>query len=150
MGSTLGRTEIGTTRNNGLWEKGQLVVVNSRTKFLGDIFFVGDKEATLDAIDELLLKRTLYDEYIEHILDVLSGDVAGGSVVPVIVTAHTTYRPKDFSFPEAGSGCCYLLVSVQDGISTYIGQTMVFMGERLHRHNSGIGALQTASPAHRP
>jgi hypothetical protein len=147
MGNTLGKvaTEIGTTNNNRLWEKGQLVVLTSRTKLLQDIFFVGDKKKTLDAIEDLLLKRTQYDEYIEHVLDVLLGDVVGNGGVPVIDAIHTSYRPNDFFFPEAGSGVCYLLVSTSDYMSTYIGQTLIFIGERLCRHNSGIGAKQTAS-----
>jgi len=59
------------------------------------------------------------------------------------------YRPFDDKVPDSFSGYCYCLVSLRDRQSTYIGQTMN-LRKRLHRHNEGIGGVQTSDPALRP
>ena len=57
MGDTLNQmaTSISTKDCNfELWDKGQLVVILSRTKFAKDSIFVGSKEETLTAFRQLL------------------------------------------------------------------------------------------------
>ena len=40
------------------WDKGQLVVILSRTKFAKNTIFVGDKDDTIAALKDLLIHKT--------------------------------------------------------------------------------------------
>ena len=135
-----------------LWEKGQLVVLVSRTEAANKIFFVGNKQETLMAIRHIVLMCSQYDEYIQHVLDVLSRrNAPGSSSVPPVVNMGNHYlRPMDVKLPQGGTGVSYLLVSTKDYATTYIGQTMEYVGDRVKRHNAGHGADQTADAQHRP
>ena len=86
-----------------------------------------------------------FSEYMNHIVNVLTGSEEGvirrNDMLP--------YHPFDNEFLDSFSGYCYCLVSLRDRQSTYIGQTMN-LRKRLHRHNEGIGGLQTSDPALRP
>jgi hypothetical protein len=156
MGSTLFKvaTEINIKgTGNQLWEKGQAVVLVSRTKRCKDLIFVGDKQATLDVITSLVQVQTQYDKYINHILNVLTAGTNSGNALQqhrVIEDNVHVLRPNDIPLPEAGIGCCYLLVSTKNFNITYIGQTMRHLGTRLHEHNSGAGALSTRDQTLRP
>lgn len=67
--------------------------------------------------------------------------------LPRVVEDSRHYlRPNDIPLPEAGNGCCYLLVSTKNLHATYIGQTMRALATRIHEHNSGCGSEQTRSP----
>lgn len=126
-----------------LWEKGQLVVITSRTALAKDTIFVGNKEQTLDMLKRALLMRSQYGEYMEHVIKTLVGEE---SEPPIVQAYINPYRPMDIPLPRDLSGFCYLLVSSQDWTTTYIGQTK-HLHERLIQHNSGRGAKQT-SPYH--
>ena len=52
-------------RNYTIWDKGQLLVIISRTRLAKYTIFVGDKEATLDALVALLQCRTQWTDYME-------------------------------------------------------------------------------------
>ena len=147
MGHTLGivATSISTTiPRYKLWEKEQAVVLLSRTKNAGNIIFVGNKNDTLDALVMLIQTRTQFAEYMEHILNVLTRTANN----PVSIINHTTFpfRVCDVRLPEDNSGYCYILLSLQQQGTIYIGQTL-HLGTRLAQHNSGFGGKQT-SPAH--
>ena len=156
MGSTLSKvaTEINVRgTGNQLWEKGQVVVLVSRTKTCKDLIFVGNQSATLDVITSLIQVETQYDKYIGHILNVLTtGSVPEGNspCERVIQLSNHVLRPNDIALPEAGSGCCYLLVSTKNYRVTYIGQTRNHLTRRLHQHNSGRGGAQTNAHHLRP
>ena len=56
-GDTLNKMATSISMNNSnfeLWDKGQLVVILSRTKHAKDSIFVGPKEETLSAFKQLL------------------------------------------------------------------------------------------------
>ena len=55
------------------------------------------------------------------------------------------FRPKDVLLPEDPSGYCYILLSLQDGHTSYIGQTMKLVVQ-LNQHNLGFGSNQTSDP----
>ena len=62
MGDTLQymATQISTNDQNfNLWDKGQLVVILSRTKVAKNSIFVGPVNDTLDALTQLLMKMEL-------------------------------------------------------------------------------------------
>ena len=52
--------------NYRLWEKGQLIVLVSRTRLGIDTIFVGDKTETLKALKTLLIKKTMWTGYMEN------------------------------------------------------------------------------------
>ena len=55
-----------------LWDKGQLIVIISRTKESGRTIFVGETNDTLAALKHLLLRRTQWTDYMEHVLSVIT------------------------------------------------------------------------------
>ena len=72
MGDTLQfmATQISTKESNlSFWDNGHLVVILSRTKYAKNSIFVGPKNDTLDALTQLLMKRTQWFDYIEDALD---------------------------------------------------------------------------------
>jgi predicted GIY-YIG superfamily endonuclease len=156
MGATLSKvaTEINVRgTGNQLWEKGQVVVLVLRTKYCRDLIFVGDQNAMLDVITTLIQVQTQYDEYIDHVLEVLS---IGGHHPTVMNHSRVLNEQRhflqanDIPLPESGAGCCYLLVSLKNHRITYIGQTRRALARRLSEHNSGSGALSTREHTLRP
>ena len=127
-----------------LWEKEQAVVLLSRTKTAADVIFVGNKSDTLTALVMLIQTRTQFAEYMEHILNVLTH--TANQPVPVIDQAIFPFRVCDITLPQDRSGYCYILLSLKQKETIYIGQTL-HLSTRLAQHNSGSGAKQT-SPDH--
>ena len=75
MGDTLVHmaTSISNTDCNfSLWDKGQLVVILSRTKVGKKSIFVGPKNDTLSAFRMLLLKKTQWCDFIEEVLELVT------------------------------------------------------------------------------
>jgi hypothetical protein len=122
-----------------LWEKAQFLVLISRTHFLSDIYFVGDKAQTMKTVRKCLRMRSQFDEYTEHVLRVAAGMQ---SEAPTLTFSTHPYRPRDNMLSYDGSGACYLLVSSENWTRTYIGKT-VHLERRLAEHNSGQGAVET-------
>eukprot|EP00957_Ditylum_brightwellii_P173326 13196732-Ditylum_brightwellii.AAC.1 len=54
-----------------IWEKGQFVVLSSRTKEAKCIIFIGDKNETLNALKDMLLQKTQWADYMEQVLDIV-------------------------------------------------------------------------------
>jgi hypothetical protein len=50
-----------------LWEREQVVVFMSRTHFASQIIFVGDKQDTLEASEEILKSRSQFSKYICYV-----------------------------------------------------------------------------------
>ena len=75
QGQTLPKmaTEINSNDADfNIWDKGQLIVILTRTKKAKDTIFVGNKQATLDALRTILLSRTQWTDFIEHVLNVIT------------------------------------------------------------------------------
>jgi hypothetical protein len=75
MGDTLPKvaTEISQSNSNfKMWDKGQMIVILSRTKFAKDTIFVGDKDDTLKALKRILIQKTQWTEYMEQVLDLVT------------------------------------------------------------------------------
>jgi predicted GIY-YIG superfamily endonuclease len=137
-------TELGA--ENNLWERAMVVVLISRVKRASDLIFVGDKKANIDALIEGLQARNQYDDYMENIVRVLTGE--SGHMEPLSLNLHP-FRYKDISLPQDRSGLVYMLVSLRDTSSMYIGQTTNML-LRLKGHNSGFGAYGSSSKEKRP
>jgi predicted GIY-YIG superfamily endonuclease len=122
-----------------LWERAQWLVLISRTHELRDVIFVGDKQKTLDMIRRVLLIRSQFSEYTDRVLTVAAGETADA-----VRLTHTThpYRSRDKKLPYNCVGFCYLLVTSQTWLKTYIGQTEDLL-RRIREHNSGQGSRET-------
>ena len=135
-----------------LWEKEQVVVLLSRTARAKDIIFVGRPKETIDAILQVIQIRSQYSEYMNHIIDILSDDVDsvhGTRQVPTLNQNLHPFCPLNVVQPNDNSGCCYILVSIKDRNTTYIGQTKRLV-QRLNEHNSGYGSEGTSDYRLRP
>ncbi|KAL3924935.1 MAG: hypothetical protein SGILL_000742 [Bacillariaceae sp.] len=150
--SAIGHTVnyIATELDQGsIWERAMVVVLLSRVEHARNIIFVGDKEANIRAVIEGLSKRNQYDDYMNHVVDVLeSATSSSRPTMPLYLERHP-YRPKDIPLPVDNTGFVYLLLSAKDGSSIYIGMTHK-LSERLKQHNSGFGSLQTSPLPLRP
>jgi predicted GIY-YIG superfamily endonuclease len=155
MGSDLGHlvTKLSLTDPlYRLWEKEQAVVMLSRTERARDIIFVGHPREIIDAILQVIQIRSQYSEYMNHIIDVLSDEgssLHGIRQVPALNQNLHPFCPLNVVQPNDGSGYCYILDSLKDRRTTYIGQTKRLV-QRLHEHNSGYGSEGTSDYRLRP
>jgi len=142
------RVTLTTDSQYFLWEREQVVVLLSRTFFAKRIYFVGDPKETSAALAQLLCKQSQYSEYIHHLLRQLAGRSQHRAIPLVDLSLHPL-RQADIELPQDSSGYVYILLSIKDKCTTYIGQTQNLV-TRLKQHNSGYGSVQTANPALRP
>ncbi len=132
-----------------LWEKEQVVVLLSRTHYAKDIHFVGEARETANALASLLGTSSQYSEYMCHILERLCHLTETELPNRIVDQTLHPFCPADVEIPSDISGFCYILISLQDMTSTYIGETRNLI-RRLREHNSGLGSKQTASQFKRP
>jgi predicted GIY-YIG superfamily endonuclease len=169
MGSTLQSVVTSLVSNNSgldfsLWEAAQVVVLLSRTEYANKIFFVGDREATIHHIIQVLGKPHRFLQQISDLLRTLFQETARSiGTVPIqgpdntatndnsqdnqpmtSFVQNTYFRPCDSVIGQAKA--VYLLVSTRDTSFSYIGQTDR-LGRRLFQHNTGNGARVTSNPA---
>ena len=157
MGDTL--RSLATTlssddRNYSVWDKGQLLVIISRTKRSEDTIFVGNKESTLNALVSILTTRTQWTEYMENILRVVTINDENGEVVNdienynrgVIDQSEFPFRIADIELPIDVSGYVYMLISLRTRDFVYVGKTKD-LHERIRSHQSGNGSL-SSQPEH--
>jgi predicted GIY-YIG superfamily endonuclease len=157
MGDTLpymATTISHSDQNFNMWDKGQLVVILSRTRLARNSIFVGSKNDTLNAFRDLLTRKTQWSDYIEEVLDLITIDSLQTNTeelrVPrVITTASYPFTISNYSLPTNDSGYVYMLVSQRHQNYTYIGTTNCIR-TRLSLHNSGTGAIETAPAYLRP
>jgi predicted GIY-YIG superfamily endonuclease len=140
-------------KSYALWEKEQVVVLLSRTKCAKDLIFVGNQEDTLDALCELIQLKSQFSEYMAHVLNQLCDsnehERRCPTTFPAIDYGYHPYRPIDIEKPQDSSGFCYILVSLKNFASTYIGQSWNLV-KRLKEHNTGHGSQQTAASSLTP
>jgi predicted GIY-YIG superfamily endonuclease len=135
-----------------LWEKEQIVVLLSRTVSAKDIIFVGSPRETVESILQVIQIRSQYSEYMNHIINVFGDEETPARIarrVPVVDQNLHPFCPLDVSQPNDSSGYCYILVSLRNSKTTYIGQTKKLV-QRLKEHNSGYGSQGTSDPHLRP
>ena len=153
MGDTLNSmaTSISTKDSNfELWDKGQLVVLISRTKHAKDSIFVGSKQDTLDAFKQLILQRNQWTDYVEDVLRLVTINECDDTTTDQILTqASFPYRIADVVLPQCNTGYVYMLISLRHPNYTYIGTTLC-LRNRLQAHNCGRGAAETTPMYLRP
>jgi predicted GIY-YIG superfamily endonuclease len=148
IGHTMTSIATELTAVAGVWERAMVVVLISRVCFAKDLIFVGSKDENVEALLNGLRIRCQYDDYMNHIVNVLSGTAVPGGLGPIELTNHPC-RPRDITLPSDRSGFVYLLVSVKDGATLYVGMTQN-LPLRLNQHNSGYGSRGTMSTSLRP
>jgi hypothetical protein len=156
MGDTISviATEI-SSKNSAykIWEKGMLVVLTSRTRFAKDIIFVGNKTETLEALKEILLRKTQWCEFMENVLSLITVNQEDCVLPSERLLTYESYplRICDAILPQCNTGFTYMLISIKRGAErfSYIGQT-ICLRKRLKQHNSGIGSISTAPEHLRP
>ena len=137
--------------NFGLWDKGQLIVIISRTREPQKTIFVGDKRDTLGAFKQLLLRRTQWTDYMEHILDVITiNSNNDNDDMPTVVSPSTfPFRICDMSLPQCRTGYVYILSALRQREYVYVGMTKC-LRSRINQHNSGYGSMSTEPSYLRP
>ena len=101
-------TQLGV--NQDLWEKAMVVALVSRVSKARDLIFVGDKQANVNAILRGLCNETQCDDYVNHIVQILSQKEQTHKSSPVDLTINP-FRPKDIPIPSDISGVACCLVS---------------------------------------
>ena len=153
MGDTLNKhvTEISSDCGEyRLWDKAQTVVLLSRTKHGKDIFFVGDKNDTINSLTSLIQTTNQWMDYMESIMEMATIDpVSETNDVCIFNHRECPFRITDMPLPECNSGFVYMLVSNRNHYFCYIGQTGN-MSSRLNQHNQGYGSKTTTPPSLRP
>lgn len=128
----------------GLWDKGMLVVLISRTRDPKKTIFVGPKNDTIRTLKSVLMKRTMWTDYVESILNLIT--VNETDPIPALTPDEFPFRIADMSLPSTNSGIVYMLNSLRDRTYTYIGKTKN-PRVRLYNHNAGFGSAGT-EPIH--
>ena len=154
QGQTLPEMATEISKNDpdfNIWDKGQLIVLLTRTKKAKDTIFVGNKQETLDALKPILLSRTQWSDYTEHVLSIVTINDDSNTRTNIRTMNQNDYpfRICDISLPNSRTGFVYFLISVKDRSFTYIGSTICIL-ERLPQHNSGYGSFETCPNNLRP
>ena len=147
-------TEISSYDSDyGIWDKGQVVVILSRTKRASDTVFVGNKIDTLKALKAVLMKKTHWSDYIEKMLELVTINRSNSDVNTrgegVMNQNQFPFRICDITLPQCRTGFVYFMASIKQPSFTYIGTT-VCLRERLLQHNSGYGSSSTTPEYLRP
>ena len=121
-------------RKFSLWLISQLYVIISRVKYLNQLFFVGDKRETLDAIRCILRRRSLPEERLYTLFCSLK-NAAGNHVGPVEIESPS-YLRNHFEVPETPNGYVYVLVSTRHSNFTYFMSECGKLSDELREINS--------------
>ena len=146
--------------NFNLWDRGQLTVLLSRTKYAKNSMFIGPKNDTLKALTTLLLSKTQWSNYIEDILSLVTINnfmnddqnllqMVQSQFCQTMNLNSFPYRIADIILPEVASGYVYMLISIRHPNFVYIGETKCIR-TRIQKHNSGTGAVDTLPAYLRP
>ena len=134
------------------WEKGQVVVVFSRTHTAKETVIVGDREFAFRKVWQLATQKTQWTDTSEKVLDVVTinrnnNDTRGRRSIHI--PSIYPYAIENYALPSDSTGFVYILISKKDHNFTYIGQTENIV-QRLKQHNSGHGAVDTEPISLRP
>jgi DNA replication protein DnaC/predicted GIY-YIG superfamily endonuclease len=138
------------------WEKGQVVVMLSRSPRSDLITIVGKRDFAIERMWSILCKSTQWTPLMESILNKLSIEGDGEKILESDVDKGVLelaelypYKVCDIELPTAESGYVYLLMSVAYPERTYVGQCEN-LERRIRNHNSGHGSEGTAPAVYLP
>jgi predicted GIY-YIG superfamily endonuclease len=146
MGSTVPTlvTEVGLSKETALWEAAQVIVLLSRTRLPGDMWFIGSVQETVDVLWRALLQTDQFSLYVNHLLDTLCNDdkTASSQAFVIDQIRWHPFRSCDMELPRTNEYCCYILASRKQTDVTYVGYTNN-MRRRYDEHNSRAGGSST-------
>jgi hypothetical protein len=137
------------------WEKGQVVVMLSRSKSTSLIHIVGKKEETINIMWLNIIKHTQWTRLMETFLNNLSiegdGEDPDPNFTPGVVeyANHYPYSMGDIELPCSYTGYVYLLMSLKNHGRMYVGECD-HLGDRLNEHNNNTGSEGTAPTIYKP
>jgi predicted GIY-YIG superfamily endonuclease len=153
LGALVTKVTLPTTDSRySLWMPSQVVVLLSRTFYAKDIYFIGTPRETADGLLNALFARSQYTEYMSRVIDALTGAYVNpmNHVAQVVdIARFYPFRACDLPIPTDRSGVVYIIMSLRDGKTTYIGQTK-HLNKRIVQHNTMYGSQQTADPSLQP
>ena len=106
MGDTLSKMAAEVSVNDPnfrWWEKSQLVVLLSRTKFAKDTIFVENKQDTIEGLKNLLLQITQWSDHMDHVLSVVTVDQSNDNGRPnrrTLIQTHFPFCIRDITLPQ--------------------------------------------------
>jgi predicted GIY-YIG superfamily endonuclease len=145
-----------TDTTYSLWLPSQVVVLLSRTFYAKDIYFIGTLDETTDALIHALRIQSQFTEYMSRLIEHLMASpstspytITPAPPIPFNLPKFFPFRVADLSIPNDTSGTVYLLLSLRDRKTTYIGQTK-HLSKRILQHNTTFGSQQTADASLQP
>ena len=150
MGATVDKlvTRLDSVENKGLWEAAMVVVLMSRTRFAKDLIFIGDRQRTVDILWNTLLAGGKYNEITQHVLNCLISDTGQPDHILDLSLIRRTFTQIPTMLPTKGNHVVYLLVSIKDPHTTYVGHSSDIR-KRLNIHNSYNGGSYGTGIDHR-
>ena len=143
---------IEITEQYSPWEKGQIVVLLSRTTTSLNTILVGEKNCAIQKMWDLITTGTQWTVYTQKVLDVItiSSDNPSRNDTTLDFPEIYPFRLNDGNIlPTDNTGFVYCLISVRHKEKIYIGQTQC-LSQRLIQHNSGHGSNSTQDIRYRP
>ena len=131
-------TAISVTESKyALWLPSQIFVIGSRIKALNCLYFVGDKQATLDSIRKVLSITNLHEERVYKFFRQVRNSSINRS--PLEIPTNPFMR-ANFNVPETSGGFVMVLVSLKDNFlkDFLIRQTCQGLSDYLRRVNSTV------------
>ena len=112
---------INTENLISLFDRGQLIVILSRTRIMKSIFF-GPKNETIRGLKILLNQRTQWCDYIEEVMKVTNVNPNNNSKsLASLNQSSFPFRICDISLPQDQTGSVYFLMSQKDTSYFHIG-----------------------------
>ena len=93
-----------------LWDKGQIVVALTRTKFGKNIIVFGEKEETVEAIVRLVQIRSQWTDFMENVLDLINENDNNPTRVPTLTQSSFPFQICDIALPHCKIGFLYFLI----------------------------------------
>ena len=122
MGDTLQKVAMKVTDLMfELWDKGQILVSLTRTKFGENIILVGEKEETVEAIVRLVKIRSQWTDFMENVLDLITDNDNNPTRVTTLTQSSFSLRICNIALPHCKTGFVYFLLSIKSRDYTYIG-----------------------------
>ena len=120
-----------------IWSRDMLYVLLSRTRTMDHLYFVGDREPTLSAMETILRRKNAVMGLIDITLNRLN---AIGESTRVVRSACVQLSVE---IPNSKIGFCYMLVSADHPDRAYVGECSQ-VKRRLGQHNACNGSTFTA------
>ena len=126
-----------------IWLSEQVVVLLSRTSFVKDIMFVGDKKETSKALRKIIQKVSPFQQYMDRIVENLHleslKEYESDSMISTttIDISQIPFQLSNFDLPSLSIGYVYIIVSLTDRKTCRIYKTFRLRHE-MKNHNQGF------------